>query len=394
MNCRGSIRSRTVVQEVEWPSMLLTARSIARRRGLDLSESEPGRACRVLLAGMEDLAYVSNLAHAPLLDLLEQMAARHGFGWYKERLRSNIEDANPITAVPSTTDDLPDKAFNEFKKALGHNERAARYWLLWAEKAGLIIKGLPLQCVMCRAKQWIPVSAFAPPIVCRGCGEPMSTPFGDRPTVNFTYRLSERLRRVYEQDAIGHLLVAHFFDSILGSGKSGRMVGLHLGMEVRNEDESTVIGESDVLMLTHRGEFIPTEVKRRSTGLTADEIRKLDALTTALAATWSGVAVCEYAGNARSDLTPFVLRHEVDGTYKRVVLTYDHLLNPRLIWAMGDDPFELVALTPDGISEREKSFVDGLVRLADDQPGSMFEYEMLHPAKPSSEPVSESAPTN
>lgn len=119
-------RSRTEVQEVEWPSMSLIARSIARRRGLDLAESEPGRACRVLLAGMEDLAYVSNLAHAPLLDLFEQMAARLGFGWYKERLRANNEDANPITAVPSTTDDLPDKAFNEFKKALGNNDRAAR----------------------------------------------------------------------------------------------------------------------------------------------------------------------------------------------------------------------------------------------------------------------------
>ena len=73
-----------------------------------------------------------------------------------------------------------------------------------------------------------------------------------------------------------------------------------------------------------------------------------------------------------------MLRHEVDGTYKRIVLIYDHLLDPRLIWAMGDDPFELAALTPDEIAEREQSFVDGLARRADDQPRSMFEYGMLH----------------
>jgi hypothetical protein len=147
-------------------------------------------------------------------------------------------------------------------------------------------------------------------------------------------------------------------------------------------------------MLTRHGEFIPTEVKRRSRGLTADEVSKLDALTTALAATWSAVAVCEYAGNAESDLTSLVLRHEVDGTYKRIVLTYDHLLDPRLIWAMGDDPFVLAALTPDEIAERERSFVDGLASRADDQPRSMFEYGMLHRHKPASEPGSESAPSS
>lgn len=375
-------RSRAEVQQVEWPSSSLIARAIARRRGLDLNESEPGRACRVLLAGMEDLSYVSLLAHSPLLELLEQMAARHGFGWYKERLRPHNEEANPTSAVPSTTDDLPDKAFNVFKKALGNSERAAKYWLLWAERAGLIIKGLPLQCVKCRAKQWIPISAFAPPIICRGCGESMETPFGDRSTVNFTYRLSERLRRVYEQDAMGHLLVAHYFDSLFRGGKSGRLVGLHPGMEVRAENETSLIGEADVLMLTRHGEFIPVEVKRRGSGLTEAEITKLDTLTIALTSPWSAVAACEYATNTESDLTQLVLRHEADGTYKRMVLTYDRLLEPIPLWSMGDDPFALTPLSADAIAKREQSFVEGLASRSSDEPGSMFEYEMLHRHKP------------
>jgi len=377
-----SARSRTEVQQVEWPSEALIARAIARRRQLHLDESEPGRACRVLLAGMKDPSYVSLLAHAPLLDLLEQMAARHGFGWYKERLRSTGEKADPTIAVPSTTDDLPDKAFNEFKKVLGNNDRAARCWLLWAERAGLVIKGLPLQCVKCRAKQWIPVSAFAPPIICRGCGEAMETPFGDRPTVNFTYRLSERLRRVYEQDAMGHLLVAHYFDSLFRGGKSGRLVGLHPGMEIKKEGENAITGEADVLMLTRHGEFIPVEVKRRATGLTDGEINKLDALAVTLSSPWSVAVACEYVANAGNALATLVLRHETDGTYKRMVLTYDRLLDPIPVWAMGADPFVLDPLSADDIAKREQSFVDGLARRSDDEPESMFEYDMLHKHTP------------
>lgn len=374
---RLSARSRTQVQQVEWPSTSLIARSIARHRDLDLVESEPGRACRILLSGLEDLSDVSLLAHSPLLALLEQMAARHGFGWYKRRLRQLNVDEDPSAAVPSTTDDLPDKAFHEFKRALGNNERAAKYWLLWAERAGLVIKGVPLKCVLCRAKQWIPIGAFAPPIICRGCGEAMTEPFGDRPTVSFTYRLSERLRRVYEHDAIGHLLVGHYFDSLLTSGKSGRLVGLHPGMEVRPETSDDPVGEADVLMLTRQGAFIPVEVKRRAAAMTAAEIAKLDVLVHALASPWSAVASCEYAATADVDLESLVLRHETDGTYARIALTYDQLLEPLLFWSMGADPFALRTLTPEDIADRERAFVRNLADRSDGEPSSMFEYDML-----------------
>jgi len=379
-------RSRTQVQHVEWPSTFLIARSVARRRGIDLVESEPGRACRVLLSGMKGLGYVAFLAHAPLLDLLEQMAARHGFGWYKKRLRALNEDANPVAAVPTTSDDLPDKSFNEFKKVLGNNDKATRFWLLWAERAGLIIKGLPLQCMKCLGKQWIPVIAFSPPIICRGCGEPMDEPFGDRPTVNFTYRLSERLRRVYEQDAMGHLLVAHFFDSLMSSGKSGRLIGLHAGMEVRFVDTSAAIGEADVLLLTRLGEFIPVEVKRRAVGLTVEEITKLDDLARGMTSPWSAVAACEYAHAAAVNLTQSVVRSEVDGTYIRMVLTYDQLLEPMLVCLMGADPFAFNQLTADEITKREQGFVNGLARRSTDEPESMFDYEMLRPHTPPTSP--------
>ncbi|WP_338538888.1 hypothetical protein N5P18_05025 [Janibacter terrae] len=380
------MRSRSQVQHVEWPSTSLIARSIARRRDLELSESEPGRACRVLLSGMKDLGYVSFIAHAPLLDLLEEMAARHGIGWYKARLRALNEVADLVAAVPSTADDLSDRPFAAFKKVLGNNDGAARFWLLWAERAGLMIKGLPLQCLKCLAKQWIPVNAFSPPIICRGCGEPMDQPFGRSTTVNFTYRLSERLRRVYEQDAMGHLLVAHFFDSLLSSGKSGRLIGLHAGMEVRSVDKSAPLGEADVLLLTRRGEFIPVEVKRRATGLTVDEITKLDDLATAMTSPWSAIAACEYSTDAEMDLAQSVVRNEVDGTYMRMALTYDQLLEPRLAWSIGGDPFAFKQLTSGEIAKRERDFVDGLARRSTDEAESMFEYEMLNRHTPPTSP--------
>lgn len=74
-----------------------------------------------------------------------------------------------------------------------------------------------------------------------------------------------------------------------------------------------------------------------------------------------------------------VVRNEVDGTYRRMVLTYDQLLEPMLIWGMGADPFAFNQLTSDEIAKREQNFVDRLVQLSTDEPESMLEYEMLRP---------------
>jgi hypothetical protein len=104
------------VRQVSWPSRLLTARSIAARRGADLSESEPGRASRIAIQSLGDISYIHNLAHAPLLSLLEEMAARHGFGWYKQRMRNAGLEANPIESVGPTVDELPERSFGEFKR--------------------------------------------------------------------------------------------------------------------------------------------------------------------------------------------------------------------------------------------------------------------------------------
>lgn len=371
-----SLDARSQVREVEWPSSLLMARTIASRRGVDLSSSEAGRACQVLLNGLEDLSDLSLLAHEPLLTLLERMAARQGFGWFKQRQRDEGKDTHPLDAVSPSTDALPAESFPNFQRVLGNREAAAKYWLLWAETAGLVVKGFSLECVLCRAKQWIPVNAFSPPEVCRGCGQTMKTPFGDRPMNHFTYRISERLRRVFEHDALGHLLVARYFDSVFRHGRTHRLVGLHPGMDMHVGPEHKRMGEADVLMLTRRGEFIPVEVKRRANGLTEAELSRLDSLGGILGSPWVAVAATQYGLGSESLVEAFVTRND-EGAYTRVALTYDRLLDLFPKWTVNDDPFSTVPLSEDQRHERERDFVENLVGRARATLRSSLEWNML-----------------
>ncbi|MFG2803669.1 hypothetical protein [Streptomyces pseudovenezuelae] len=351
---------RTEVRDLAWPSTLLMAKTVAAGRGFELQESEPGRAARVLLAGLGSIAALGNLTHAPLLSMLEEMAARQGFGWYKDRLRRAGQEADPLQSVGPTTDELPEKTFNEFKRAFRNSDRAAKYWLLWAEEANLILKGFQLLCPACDAKQWVPVAGFTPPIICRGCAREMKTPFGDRTNVEFRYRISERLRRVYEQDAMGHLLLARYFHLLFSSGKQSKLIGLHPGMEARRNDLSSPAGEADVLLLTRDAEFIPAEVKRTSSGFSDREIEKLDYLVNFLQAPWSVVATCQYGKDAGPEFS--TLRKNTAYGYTRVALSYDQLLEHYPFWSLGGDPFEWSPMNSEGIAEREKKFVNRLAR--------------------------------
>lgn len=377
----GLRRSEPV--EIAWPSRLLAARAVARNRKLDIIESVPGKSARVALAGFTHLWDLSNLAHEPLLRLLEEMAARSGFGWLRQRARDLNREVTPAEAVGPTTDELPEKAFSDFKRVLGNKDRATKYWLVWAEHAGLIVKGFQLQCSLCSAKQWIPVAAFSPPIVCRGCAEVMIAPFGERPSINFTYRISERLRRVYEQDAMGHLLTMRFFSSIFSRFGGSDLIGMHPGMDVRREGSDRVEGEADVLLFFNNAAFVPVEVKRSFAGVTASEISKLDHLADVLDSPWAAVAVCDYGAEAPPEFVGLDNR-ERNITPVRVVLSYDRLLHPTPIWFQNEDPFEWRPLNRDEILEREDAFVRKLNQRAEDGPFDWLAETMMR--RPASSP--------
>lgn len=372
----SSIGRGDKIASVVWPSRGLTADSLASIRGVRFSESAPGIAARILVDMLGDLDSVYLLCHAPLLGLLESMAARHGFNWYKDRLRQAGIDAQPGDSVGSSIDELPEKSFHDFKRVLGNSDAAAKYWLAWAERSSIVIKGFPLQCPRCGAKQWIPVGNFSPPITCRGCAVDIEFPFGDRPSIDFKYRLTEQTRRVYEIDAMGHILAARYFDSIFGFGSKSQLIGLHPGMSVFSTAADDEIGEADLLMLTRHGEFIPIEVKRTAKGLNQTELAKLDLLATSLSSPWSGVVACQYSRDTDNLLGSIATRSS-DGTHLRMALTYDHLLEPHVAWTLGDDPFAIRSLDDDEIAVREKGFVAFLVSQAKGADTDWFTYSML-----------------
>jgi ribosomal protein S27E len=372
----SSLRYGNRITDVEWPSSSLTAKSLARIRKFELEESAPGIAARILIDAMGGLTYSSWLCHGPLLELLESMAARQGFGWYKQRLRQAGVVASPGDAVGATIDELPEKSFHDFKRVFGNNEKATRYWLAWAERSSILIKGFPLQCPKCGAKQWIPIGNFSPPVTCRGCARVVDYPFGDRPSIDFKYRLSEQARRVYEVDAMGHILAARFFELVLGGGAQGRLIGMHPGMRVILDGDTRDAGEADVLLFTRWGEFIPIEVKRTSTGLNPEELRKLETLSVAMQSPWNGVVACQYWRDAVA-VPEGLAQRGSDGTHSRMFLTYDALLEMYPVWTLGSDPFEGHKLSKDDVQAREQEFVKSLVERAGEGEMDWLAYSML-----------------
>ena len=111
--------------EITWPSRMLSAQVVAERRDLELAESEPGRAAMVALSLFDDVGELVNLAHAPLLQLLAEMAARQGMSWYRNRLRGLGQPFDPGDIPAHSAEDLPEKAFQDFKRVLGNNGKAA-----------------------------------------------------------------------------------------------------------------------------------------------------------------------------------------------------------------------------------------------------------------------------
>lgn len=322
---------------VAWPASMELARWTALSRGIRLRESAAGRASISALRSLGSLEHVSYLLHGPLLNLLESLS-----GW---------NTATDRGVAPRQGN------FGNFLRALGNNSTAATGWLLWAERKGIVLKGFRIGCEACGMKSWISVSAFSSPLSCQGCDTVSRTPFGDRTKVNFEYGLSERWKSLFRLGAVGHLLVMHFMDKALGVGESGRLVGMHPGIDLLAENEEVPLGEVDLLLLTRDGDLVPIEVKSSAHRVTEQEVAKLDQVCEALRSPWSGFAVCEYLKAVEEDLSRLEQRDSY-GARTRLALSYDRLLDPHPFWSMGCDPFQLSELDHDEITKREGNFLD------------------------------------
>ena len=351
--------------EVLWPSRFLMLRAVAKARKLEVEPSNAGTVALTLLHSLDAPWELTWLAHGPLLRLLQEMANRQGVSWGKAHLkRSNSADrpaestAFDASTAARTVDDLLEQPFDKFKDAIG-NARAARHWLTWAERHNLIVKGFPIKCEHCGAKMWTPIAGFAPPLHCRGCSRQIDHPF---PTdfVNFKYRLSESLRRVFEDDAIGHLLTLRFFNEIFASTRTSAMIGSHPGVDVTRTGEQNRLGEADVLILMSNGDCIPAEVKRAFGGVVQNEVDKLESLADAFDSPWSVIAVTDYGVNAPEEFEAWSSRGSIAGR-DRLLLTFYHLLesNRRVL---GTDPFAWSPLNLQQIHEREANFPKRIIK--------------------------------
>lgn len=368
---------------IEWPTRMLMLKVVAQQHDLIVEPSEPGVACMTLLRAIGGVHNLIYLAHAPLLALLSELAERQGNAWAKAHNRSE----RPIESNRAPTiDDLPDARFEKFRLAIGGRVDGARAWMAWAERHRLVVKGFPLCCEGCGARQWVPISGYRPPIVCVGCAEPMEHPF-PREQVEFTYRLSEALRRVYEHDAVGHLLVLRYLTMLFSHGSGSALIGAHPGLNVSRRRSTTRIGEADVLLLHRNGTCSPVEVKRSFGGVSPSELRKLDSLADALDAPWQAVAITDYAAHAPQGAQETVDIESALGINRngesrsQLLLTYDHLLEPSPVWTMGSDPFSNSPMTSDQISSREGQFVELCRRLGSPDSGFTLENSMLYERK-------------
>jgi len=354
-------------QKVAWPTRILMARALCSQRGLDLTESAAGRVAMTFLESIDGIAGMNRLAHAPILDVLESMAQRMGTAWAKAHLRA--EAPEPGSAVAPTEDDLPEVTFDTFRSAL-RTTAATRTWLAWAEKAKVVIKGFPITCDRCDASQWLPIGGFAPPIVCRGCGRNIERPF-PKESLHFKYRLGEAARRLWEHDAIGHLLVLRYLNSVFEKS----LVGSHPGIDISRAGEEQRVGEADCLSLFKNGSTVPCEVKRSFAGVTDAEVAKLDAIVEALDAPWSIVVVAQY----HDAMVPaeFTARQVRDGGEPhRVLLTYDHLLEMHPMHGLGGPhPTVWAPLTAEMREGREAGFVRAMEQA--DAESDWLEWDML-----------------
>jgi hypothetical protein len=135
-------------------------------------------------------------------------------------------------------------------------------------------------------------------------------------------------------------------------------------------DRHDVIGEADVLMLMRDGRLVPGECKLHSSSLQVRDLEKLENLADMLDAPWCFVATLDRA-SACPDFWQAAIR-TLPGR-PRFVLTEEHLLQRRVFWALGDNPFEWHAMSEADRVSRNQEFVndmpglvDGLLRLIKD----------------------------
>jgi hypothetical protein len=336
---------------VEWPTGLTVLDAVIRDRGLRGEPSEQGHLAETLLRRTDELGGLGPLLHPRCQELLEKLGERHGMSWFKRRLRTvldipadadagiearlaQIEERVRTMAGEPSEEEQTDITFQDVRR-LFNDTAAAEAWLAWADQAGLVLRGTQVRCDHCSSRSWRPLPELAPPVVCRGCGTTIDSPYG-YDTVKFRYRASEFLLRLIKSDAIVHALTQRFFSQLFhpAFGNVGPIFGGYPGVTVRRPGEMDPLGEADVLFLMMDGSLGAGECKTRAAGLVPSEVKKLNLLAEAIGASWTFTATLDRAAACG----PLWRESPTAGRIPHYALTAEHLYDISPINILGGQP--------------------------------------------------------
>ena len=349
------------IATVHWPSGWTVLKAVARDRGVRAEPSAAGRVAAALLRQLGSMIGLEPLLDRQLIVELERLSQRDAMSWFKDRLR-RIGRAIDASAEKALTleqqidelhiprlegEDGELLTCSRLKDRVFRDQETAKQWLSWAEKSGLVVRGVQTTCDKCGAKSWRAMGEIAPPIVCRGCGNQIDRAF---PAANMTffYRASEPLVRVMQHDTLVHLLALRFFCELLGSpgDRPSFLYGGYPGVDFFDEESGKPLGEADVVLVFSNGDLAIGECKKSGKGLTAEGVAKLDGLSEKLAAEWSFVATL----SASEDCPPIWQGSERALPERpRFAIAGESLLRHHIVWLADENP-----VSWPGVTKREQ----------------------------------------
>jgi hypothetical protein len=354
------------IVEIEWPPGWLVLEAAVRDRGLVAKPSRPGVAAAALLRSLGSLEELEWLLDRPLVDRLYALGERRGISWFRRRAadlaaqsaRSGDDDRladierrlADFTARPFENEQH-DATFTDLKADLG-DRQAAREWLRWAERSGLLLRGGQVSCENCSLVAWRAIGELSPNLICRGCGQMLVDPFGEE-NLTFRYRANELLLSAVETDSLPHLYALRWWAGTFerGFGEASHLYGGYPGVEIF-DSEGHILAEVDVLLLGVDGSLVPGEAKRHGSGMRDADIAKLDRVVSLLASPWSFIATTDWA----SECPPIWQEASPDGESARVALSGEQLLEFAPFGRHGQDRFGWRRATDQEQADHHKSF--------------------------------------
>ncbi len=348
---------------IRWPAGWTVLDAVARAHGVRVAPSAAGQAAAAFLRHVRSWSGFEALLSRDVLDMLYRLGERAGMTWFRRKVADigrsipgadaeglvRLERKLDEMSVGPTEHDQHTTTFSALVGLLGREAAAA--WLSWAERHGVVLRGVDVKCEHCSAREWRAMGELSPPMICRGCGQSMHHPFGPA-QLTFRYRGAETLLRVLEHDALVHLYAMRFFARLF-EGRSDQpspIYGMYPGVEFFEPSGDRPIGEADVVLVLQDGSLVVGECKRHGAGLNAEEVDKLDMLGKRLQSPWTFLATTDPGAECPAIWAD---SQRILPEPPRFCLSAEQLFEPSVWWVLGSNPLAWSTMDMDAFAERE-----------------------------------------